>query len=241
MDIRKIALYLSGKIPPEYNKINRLEFMESLKEIFWYWYDALDFYWKQAKEYEEEFYFMVLDLLHTKSLKNKDEKIKFDKLLNDLSLTEIEQERLHLEQYKDEEEFTTKFLLKFFKKLWYIDVRYNHWADEKGKDIVMKKINDLWEYKYIWVQAKKWDIDTKAANKVWLTTIITQAKKAFENDYDDVETSKKVRISEYFIATNWKITEKAVDEIMNIEPTYLKNNIHFLDKIKIENLLEEIN
>ncbi|MEI6426215.1 MAG: restriction endonuclease [Candidatus Absconditabacteria bacterium] len=86
MDIRKIALYLSGKIPPNYEKYNRLEFMELLKGIFGYGYDQLDFYWKQAKEYEEEFYFMVLDLLYSKSLKDENEKTKFSKLLEDLKL-----------------------------------------------------------------------------------------------------------------------------------------------------------
>jgi hypothetical protein len=34
MDIRKIALYLSGKISPDYKKYNRLEFYEHLEEIY---------------------------------------------------------------------------------------------------------------------------------------------------------------------------------------------------------------
>jgi hypothetical protein len=34
MDIRKIALELSGKVAPDYKKYNRLEFMEYLEEIF---------------------------------------------------------------------------------------------------------------------------------------------------------------------------------------------------------------
>ena len=239
MDIRKVALQLSWKTPPEYKNSNRLEFMEMLEDIFWLSLEKIDFYWKQAKEYEEEFYFLVLELLHNKSLKDEAMKTKFDKLIKDLSLNQLEN-KLVLWDYKDEEDFTQNFLLDFFKKLGYSDVRYNHWTDEKWKDIIMKKIDELWEYRYIWVQAKKWDIDAKS-NKTWITNIITQAIKSFNNDYDDLEINKKVRMSEYFIVTNWKITEKAVDEIMNIEPTYFKNNIHFIDQTKIENLLDTFN
>lgn len=242
MDIRKIALQLSWKISPDYKKYNRFEYMELLEENFWLKLDKIDFYWKQANEYEEEFYFLVTEYLYNKALKNPNFKINFDKFIKDLNLDIEWKEKLELNKYKawEEEKFTKEFLLEFFKKLWFKDVRYNHWTDEKWKDIVMKKINDLWEFRYIWIQAKIWDIDAKA-NKTWVTNVITQAVKAFANDYDDLETNKRVKISEYFIVTNWIITEKAVDEIMNIEPWYFKNNIHFIDKTKIENLLEEIN
>ncbi len=74
MDIKKIALYLSGKIAPDYKKYSRLEFYEHLKEIYGFWLDQLDFYWKQAKEYEEELYFLVLDYLYSKSSKDESEK-----------------------------------------------------------------------------------------------------------------------------------------------------------------------
>lgn len=84
MDIRKIALELSGKVAPDYEKYNRLEFMEKLEEIFWLSLDKIEFYRRQAKEYEEDFYFLVLDLLYSKSLKDEHEKIKFDKLMNSI-------------------------------------------------------------------------------------------------------------------------------------------------------------
>ena len=84
MDIRKIALYLSGKIGPDYKKYSRLEFYDHLKNIYGFWFDQLDFYWKQSKEYEEELYFLVLEYLYSKNLKDESEKSKFELLLKEI-------------------------------------------------------------------------------------------------------------------------------------------------------------
>jgi hypothetical protein len=69
MDVRKISLYLSGKTPP-YEKYSRFEFFEHLEGIFDYKLDKLDFYWKQAREFEEEFYYLVFDKIYSKSKKD---------------------------------------------------------------------------------------------------------------------------------------------------------------------------
>jgi hypothetical protein len=70
MDIRKISLHLSGKTPP-YEKFSRLEFFDYLEDIFGYNLEKLDFYWKQAKEFEEEFYYLVFEKLYSKSIKDE--------------------------------------------------------------------------------------------------------------------------------------------------------------------------
>lgn len=240
MDIKQITSYLLWNHPEKFDKISRLEFFEYVEKIYGYNIEKLNFFWEQANKYEEDFYKLTLEKFYSQSRKDDLEKAKLERLLKELWLPWLDKdEKLVLWSYKDEEDFTKNFLLDFFKKLWYKDVRYNHGTDEKWKDIVMKIKNSLWEYKYIWVQAKIWNIDA-IANKNWITNIITQAVKCFSNDYDDIETNKKVRMSEYFIVTNWEITEKAKDEILAIEPTYFKNNIHFIDKTKIENMLDEM-
>lgn len=86
MDIRKIALYLSGKIPPDYIKFSRLEFFEHLEIIYEFDISKQEFYWRQAKEYEEELYFLVIDYLYRKSTKDKNQKIKFDNFIEKLSI-----------------------------------------------------------------------------------------------------------------------------------------------------------
>lgn len=66
IDIRKLSLFLSGKIPPDYNKINRMLFTEGLNSKCGFDYNKIDFYWKQSKEFEEDFYYMILDFLYQK-------------------------------------------------------------------------------------------------------------------------------------------------------------------------------
>ncbi|MDD2537680.1 MAG: hypothetical protein PHU61_04310 [Candidatus Absconditabacteria bacterium] len=242
MDIRKISLELSGKLPPNYKGQNILMVMEILREQCNLSYEQLKFYKDQADNIDEEFYFLVFDYLQRKAEKDEVEKTRLNNVMKQLELGISDSKSLILkEKYKNEEEFTKMFLLPFFKELGYHDVRYTHGVDESGRDIVMKKRNELGEYRYVGVQAKYGNIDARSGNTSGVTTIIDQAKKCFTNEYEDSETNRRVRIAEYFIAVSGKITSQAVTEIMNIDPAYFKNNIHFLDREKIENMLLEIN
>lgn len=186
MDIRKIALYLSWKLPPDYVKFNRLEFMEYLSEIFWFWFDRLDFYWKQAKEYEEEFYFLVLDYLFSKWQKDENEKIKFDKLLGRLNLIvneEVKKEEIDFDlliekwnKLKTERNSQNKwamlesFLEGFFNCITGIEViEKNLKNDDEEIDLVLKNSATSWFFQnlnspLILVEAKNWK--GKAQTKV---------------------------------------------------------------------------
>lgn len=125
MDIRKIALFLSGKIAPDYTKYSRLEFYEHLKEIYGFWFDQLDFYWKQAKEYEEELYFLVLDYLYSKSSKDISERSKFDLLLKKIEFNDtpiIEKQGESWEWNYTWKDFSQKIIEK-----------YGDWNYDKGE------------------------------------------------------------------------------------------------------------
>lgn len=82
LDIRKIALYLSGKLPPYFNRFSRLRFFELLEQQYGVTTEKATFYWEQANKYEEEFYQLVFEYLHAKSLESDDEKKKFQGFLN---------------------------------------------------------------------------------------------------------------------------------------------------------------
>lgn len=126
MDIRKISLHLSGKVSP-YEKYSRLEFFDYLEDIFGYNLDKLDFYWKQAKEFEEEFYYLVFDKLYSKSKKNEWEKVKLEKLLLELDLPS--------DIYSAKEWFNYKILKKEFDEI-----------------ITKKTSQDTWESQLKWKQ-----------------------------------------------------------------------------------------
>ena len=237
MDIRKIALELSGKVAPDYKKYNRLEFMEYLEEIFWLSLDKIEFYRRQSKEYEEDFYFLVLDLLYNKSLKDDNEKIKFDNLIDKLDILESDSNILTLWEYSNEADFTQNFLVPFFKKLGYKDVKYTHGRKEYWKDIIMRRQDEFGNWRYIWVQAKIGNISWATASDI--DTLIGQAKDWFAMSMPNIDEKDKITLSEFIIVTNEEYTENAIDKIIeSIKEPSQKNNITFLDKTKINNLLD---
>jgi len=67
MEIKKIALHLSGKHPPNYSKISRLHFFEKLESEYGIDTTKATFWWEQANKYEEEFYTLVLEYLYSKA------------------------------------------------------------------------------------------------------------------------------------------------------------------------------
>jgi len=138
MDIRKLSLLLSGKISP-YEKYSRLEFFEHLEEIFGYSVDKLDFYWKQAKEFEEEFYYLVLEMLYNKSKKEDWDRIKLDKLIKELNLP--------FETYDPVKWFDHSHLLEEFDKIIKVKTNKNDWKSqakwEQFENFLTKLFNDI--------------------------------------------------------------------------------------------------
>lgn len=87
IDIQKIALFLSWKLPPYYGGNKKVKFIKQLWKIDKETYsnENIDFFQKQSRDLEE-FYFMVLDdyISENKKIKWWDKNIS--KLLNDLDL-----------------------------------------------------------------------------------------------------------------------------------------------------------
>lgn len=239
MDIRKVAMFLAWKLPPHYLTPNQARFRRVTKNIFPEYVEdsQLDFIEKQSKQ-TEDLFFMVLDDIYKDFWKSKEVLELFKKLeiTNDILWIE-ENNKLELKEYKDEDDFTKNFLLDFFRKLWFSDVKFTHGRKEYWKDIIMRKKDELWNWRYVWVQAKVWDVSWRTA---WpIDELVWQAIDAFWMSIPDLDEKKKVTISEFIIVTNWKISENAVEKILEKikEPSQL-NNISFIDKTKILNLLD---
>ncbi|NVP18133.1 restriction endonuclease [Candidatus Gracilibacteria bacterium] len=96
MDIRKISLYLAGKLPPYYNQANPARFKRKVKEKFTNYIDdsQLDFIQKQSNQ-SEDLFFMILDDI-SKDYKDGEGYNSFINLLNDL---EIPKEILGINEY----------------------------------------------------------------------------------------------------------------------------------------------
>jgi hypothetical protein len=152
---------------------------------------------------------------------------------------ENEDDELVLRDFENEADFTQNFLIPFFKKMWYDDVRYTHWIAEYWKDIVMRQKDLFWNRRYIWVQAKVWKVSWKTA---WhIDELVWQANDWFAMPVPDIDSKEKVYISEFIIVTDSSYSWNAKEKILTtIKQPANKNNITFLDKTKIENMLYKL-
>lgn len=143
-----------------------------------------------------------------------------------------------IEDCEKESEFTIKILLPLFRKLGFVNVKYNHGNKEFGKDVTFARRTEFDEYEYYGVQVKHGDVSGGASGDI--NELITQAKDAFSMPFYDVYSRNKVRVSKVIIAISGKFTSNAVEKIIEgIQEYPLKNNLIFLDGEKVESLMSK--
>lgn len=210
MDIRKIALYLSGKIPPDYIKFSRLEFFEHLETIYEFDISKQEFYWRQAKEYEEELYFLVIDYLHGKSVKDKNQKVKFDGFIKKLGIPDEvlgtsnidyvslknDWDKLKLETNSQTKwKLLEDFLEELFNSIPWLEVAKKNLNNEDEEiDLVLK--NNI---PSPFFQSLKSPVILVEA-KNWQTNIPTKETRNFTMKCDDHKNLTRVWI---FVSVNW--------------------------------------
>ncbi|MCI5504383.1 MAG: hypothetical protein MR410_09955 [Eubacterium sp.] len=143
-----------------------------------------------------------------------------------------------IKECEKESEFTIRILLPLFRKLGFVNVKYNHGNREFGKDITFARRTEFDDYEYYGVQVKYGDVSGGAHGEI--NELIIQAKDAFSMPYYDVYSRNKVFVSKVIIAVSGKYTQNAVEKIIEgIHDYPLKNNIIFLDREKIESLMSK--
>lgn len=143
-----------------------------------------------------------------------------------------------IDDCEQESEFTIKILLPLFRKLGFVNVKYNHGNKEFGKDVTFARRTEFDEYEYYGVQVKYGDVSGGANGDI--NGLIEQAKDAFMMPFYDVYSRKKVRIAKVIIAISGKFTLNAVEKIIEgIQEYPLKNNLIFIDREKIESLMSK--
>lgn len=143
-----------------------------------------------------------------------------------------------IEECERENEFTIKILVPLFRKLGFVNVKYNHGNKEFGKDITFARRTEFDEYEYYGVQVKYGDVSGGVHGDI--NELIVQARDAFSMPFYDVYSRNKERVAKVIIAISGKFTMNAVEKIIEgIQDYPLKNNLIFLDKEKIENLMSK--
>ena len=134
-----------------------------------------------------------------------------------------------------ESDFTIKTLLPLFRKLGFVNVKYNHGNKEFGKDITFARRTEFDNYEYYGVQVKYGNVSGGASGEI--NELIQQAKDSFSMPFYDVYSRDKIRVSKVVIAISGKFTQNAVEKIIDGISDYpMKNNMVFLDGEMIEGL-----
>lgn len=74
--------------------------------------------------------------------------------------------------------------MPLFRKLGFVNVKYNHGNKEFGKDVTFARRTEFDEYEYYGVQVKFGDVSGGANGDI--NELITQAKDAFSMPFYDV-------------------------------------------------------
>lgn len=170
MDIRKIAMFLAWRLPPYYN--NRESNLYAFKKFLnnnisrtEYTTDEMNFILQQAKNKDEDVYFMVLDDLWNNVIEKSEElkinKSEFIKLLIEFW---IPKEVLGIEEKEEENKLKSK-------TIWWITPFDDTWFIRKE---ILNEISSKFWY---WVQEVKMDKDS-SWNFLW------DSIKWFLNKYD---------------------------------------------------------
>lgn len=210
VDIKKLSLFLSGKTPPDYKNINRAIFFEALISRCWFTYDKIDFYWKNSKEYEEEFYFLILDFLYQKDKKNRGN--DFGSILDEIwistsnfsSSITLWSDQLPLKILIIEDKRWVPVWENFFQEWWIEGVKIvsSDWCTEKKWEkalILDRKLNPSYNPKVFRIIDRDWFTDDQI-NKI-------------SGHFDD----------EFWSSLNYKFDVLLLNEIENIilqSPTY---------------------
>ena len=102
-------------------------------------------------------------------------------------------QKLDMLQKLDEKKLTKEFLIPLFEKMKFKNVMYNHGVLEYGKDVIYCEETRFHKLKYVGVQVKSGDIDTKTADKL-LSQIARGIGKSFK-DLSDNNKKKPIVIS----------------------------------------------
>lgn len=134
-----------------------------------------------------------------------------------------------------ESDFTIKVLLPLFRKLGFVNVKYNHGNKEFGKDVTFARRTEFDSYEYYGVQVKYGNVSGGASGEI--NELIQQAKDCYAMPFYDVYSREKIRVSKVIIAISGKFTNNAVEKIVDGISDYpMKNNMIFLDGELIEGL-----
>ncbi len=141
------------------------------------------------------------------------------------------------EEYeKDEKLFATEVLAPLLRRMGFENVRYRHGTREYGKDFTFSEPTNFGSFRHYGLQAKKGDV--RGSVNAEIDEIIGQLGDAFAMPYHELTSTEERYISTFVVAISGHFTENAQEKIVNKIPHGLHGSVYFLDREKIQELVE---
>jgi len=145
-------------------------------------------------------------------------------------------EKLEMLRALDEKRLTKEILVGLFERMGFENVVYQHGVLEYGKDVVYREDTRYHTSKYIGVQVKSANINTKMANELFC-----QVTVGLGSPFQDLaDNCKKKEIDEFIVLTSGEIEEHAREHIISFfKGAHIGKPVSFITGENLVRLLDE--
>jgi len=145
-------------------------------------------------------------------------------------------EKLEMLRKPDEERLTTEILIPLFERMCFKNVLYTHGVLECGRDIIYCEETKFLKHKYVGVQVKSGDVDTKVAEKLF-----TQVARGIGGVFKDLSDNNKEKpINEFIILCSGEIKENARQNMSNmLDAIHVDKSVSFITGEDLIRLLDD--
>jgi hypothetical protein len=136
----------------------------------------------------------------------------------------------------DEKRLTKEILIPLFEKMGFKDVVYNHGVLEYGKDVIYREDTKFLKHKYVGVQVKSGDIDTKTADKVFC-----QVTEGLGDPFQDLsDNNKEKAIDEFIVLASGQIKQNARESLSKrLKGANIDKPVSFIEGPELVGLLDK--
>ena len=143
-------------------------------------------------------------------------------------------EKLQIILKINEKELTKRFLIPLFHEMDFRNVKYNHGTLEYGKDVIYCEETKFRKLKFVGVQVKQGDINTKVAEKIF-----SQISKGLSPFRDLSDNNKEKNIDEFIVITSGMIKENGRETLTNLlQGVTINKPLSFIEGNELIDLLD---
>lgn len=140
----------------------------------------------------------------------------------------------------DENQFTKSILVPLFESIFSASVQFTGGPLEKGRDLLISRIDELDEKQYIAVQVKKLKITGNTQKKGSFQQLLIQLSQASSEKVIDPANGQEATISKVIFVTPYTISEKTLDSHRSTFREYISTQkLTIIDGSKVCGLIKK--